>query len=154
MRVIRLWHGPIEVALDINQSEPNIAWDSDVGGYIVRVERQELFPDDPTHESYLTLYKLYVDDATTAFVPVFGPAVARIYFNRYREERSTARSDLAKGLAPMIAALVSTGDPDMICREVRSLHHDGVRKSDIQRELVEVSAAGFPDFKDSACGSY
>jgi hypothetical protein len=147
LRAVRIWQdGALMATLDIDQTEPNISWDPELGSYFVRVEREELLADDQAHQSYLMIYRLHVDNATMAFVPTFGGRVMKFYLDRYKQEHA-----LAEAIGPQIAALVSTGNHNIICDELGELARAGTPKTEIAKALKEVAAAGFPAFDASSC---
>ncbi len=149
-KLFKLSPMPAPVAqLDYFDSPAKLVADAD-GKVRTLVLRRDIFGDKLTGPHYFPLvYTLASDGATTAFAVDFKKGAQyhyQGYFNQLKKERNPAAY-----FPEMLAALIATGDRDLICGELKKLKTPKSGLPDLQRWLEQLATAGYPRFDTRQC---
>jgi hypothetical protein len=152
--------------LHFESTTPNLSDIDGDGFYEAQVYRRVLFPETKSGlQSYLTVYKLRIDDTLFSFIPVFGPDLAKPYLDYYiwqketlnRRIKNEAMSDEDKKIffnvnaGQILAALIATQDKQKICEEIKTFHTYGLSNQDLQAWTKRIKSLGYPDFDINTC---
>lgn len=149
-----LSHGELYEQIEFDSSPPNIRWDEKLNAFAA--EAYPRLPDTTGSLAwFLVVYawnpESYLDKKAH---PVFNTAAARYYQAFY----DTNKLEVVKHpdqrdnwLTPMIAALVSTVSPEMICQKMSESPLAQLTAKQIESYLVFVTKYGFPRFDLTQC---
>jgi hypothetical protein len=84
-----------------------------------------------------------------AFHASFGARFAEEYWSYYHSLKPGAKDEFIR--AAMLAALVSTGDPNRICPELNDLESKFMSRAEIRQTLDFVQRYGYPAFNPDGC---
>ena len=122
------------------------------------VARRDQFPGELVGPLYFPyVYALRADDSTFGFVPTFGLGVKQQYLDYYSGIR--ASQDLSQFLPVLLAALIATQDPELICQEVQQWRRDQLEAkgntnafdSAIRHWVAKLPVVGYPAFDLTRC---
>ena len=127
-------------------------------GLGVLLPPQTTFPGELVGPLYFPyVYALRADDSTFGFVPTFGLGVKQQYLDYYSGIR--ASQDLSQFLPVLLAALIATQDPELICQEVQQWRRDQLEAkgntnafdSAIRHWVAKLPVVGYPAFDLTRC---
>ena len=143
----------MNATLEFGSSTPNLEDIDGDGFYEAKVYRRILFDDiGYSRLSYLTVYKLNIDETLFGFVPTFGGSISKTYFDYYMSLKQRAeKSDLQDVAGPMLAALLAIQDEGRICKEVKTSVLSKLTNKDLHDWGRRLSELGYPSFTFDKC---
>jgi len=140
-------------SLHFGDTKPNLSDVDGDGFYEAKVYRRVLL-DYAGYSlvSYLSIYKLYIDDNMFGFIPTFGQKIANMYFDYYLWlKNSSTRENFNDRVGPILAALLSTQNRDKICAGIEVLRANGITIKELEAWKERLRGLGYPDFDLSIC---
>jgi hypothetical protein len=143
----------MSTTLEFGSTTPNLKDIDGDGFYEAMVYRRILFDDiGYSRLSYLTVYKLHIDETLFGFVPTFGGSISKTYLDYYMSlKQQTEKNDLQDVAGPMLAALFAIQDESSICKELKSSVLRRLTVKDLQDWSRRLSNLGYPSFAFAKC---
>jgi hypothetical protein len=147
-------HGRLISEIPFESSEPNLTWDGKSGSFVAKAYPRFL----NNYGSLAPFLFIYVWNPVVPLAgkahATFNDAVSRYYLAYYRALKIDIRKDAVNGkyfLAPLVAALVSTSSPKLICKEMHTYPLSVLTKDQLKSYADLVSSYGFPIFNIDQC---
>lgn len=132
--------------------------DSPGGGVETMVLRRDELPGANMGPIYLPhMYRLRLDPSSFGFAPIYGAAVKSRYMDYYA--RTLEQTEWSQSFPALVAALMATEDPALICGEVKKLKRGwrgaaGEAPSfddTLQKWSKQLPTLGYPTFDFTIC---
>ena len=134
--------------MDTSNDDPYVNWDDQSKTYLLNIfEDIEINPNERIR--ILKINQFNFGDGLTGFRPIFNRYSASRYKDYYYELTNSKSKSVNE--LEILAALVSTGENETICREISKRPLSGLSSHSLQTSLEKLQDFGLPTFNPLSC---